>query len=39
VIYEGFILGEMPVEGADVDEIGLLMAGRHSNPEVSSRES
>jgi hypothetical protein len=27
------------VEGADVDEIGLLMAGRHSNPEVSPPES
>ena len=39
VIYEGFILGEMPVEGADVDEIGLLMAGRHSDSEVTSPES
>jgi len=39
VIYEGFILGEMPVEGADVDEIGLLMAGRHTTPEVSAPES
>jgi len=39
VIYEGFVVGEMPVEGADVDEIGLLMAGRHSAGEVSSPES
>ena len=36
VIYEGLILGEMPVEGADVDEIGLLMAGRSSSSEVSA---
>jgi simple sugar transport system ATP-binding protein len=39
VIYEGFVLGEMPVEGADVDEIGLLMAGRHPASEVSVPES
>jgi simple sugar transport system ATP-binding protein len=39
VIYEGFILGEMPVDGADVDEIGLLMAGRHADSEVTPPES
>ena len=39
VIYEGFILGEMPVAGADVDEIGLLMAGRHPTSEVTPPES
>jgi simple sugar transport system ATP-binding protein len=38
IIYEGFIVGEMPVDGADVDEIGLLMAGRHPAGEVSSPE-
>jgi simple sugar transport system ATP-binding protein len=38
VIYEGFILGEMRAEGADVEEIGLLMAGRHKDAEVSSPE-
>ena len=27
VIYEGAIVGEMPAEGASIEEIGLLMAG------------
>ena len=27
VLYEGAIVGELPAEGASVDEIGLLMAG------------
>jgi simple sugar transport system ATP-binding protein len=39
VIYEGFLVGEMPVEGADIEEIGLLMAGRRAEPEVSTPES
>src|SRR5262249_27422882 len=30
VIYEGFLVGETPVEGANVDEIGLMMAGAHT---------
>ena len=39
VIYEGLILGEMPAEGADVEEIGLLMAGAPlEDAEVSSPE-
>jgi simple sugar transport system ATP-binding protein len=40
VIYEGFLIGETPVESADIDEIGLMMAGRHGGgEEVSSPES
>jgi simple sugar transport system ATP-binding protein len=39
VIYEGFLVGEMPVEGADIEEIGLLMAGRRADSEVSPPES
>jgi general nucleoside transport system ATP-binding protein len=29
VMYEGAVLGELPSRGADVEEIGLLMAGGH----------
>jgi simple sugar transport system ATP-binding protein len=39
VIYEGFLVGEMPAAGANVEEIGLLMAGRHASSEVSAPES
>ena len=30
VIYEGAIAGEVPASGANIDEIGLMMAGAHS---------
>jgi len=33
VMYEGRILGEFGAEGADVEEIGLLMAGGHDPRE------
>jgi simple sugar transport system ATP-binding protein len=29
VMYEGAVLGELAAAGADVEEIGLLMAGGH----------
>jgi simple sugar transport system ATP-binding protein len=35
VIYEGTIVGEMPAADADVEEIGLLMAGGHG-PEAAA---
>jgi simple sugar transport system ATP-binding protein len=28
VLYEGRVMGEMPASAADVDHLGLLMAGR-----------
>jgi len=40
VIYEGSVIGETAVDGADVDEIGLMMAGRHEGAdEATPRES
>jgi simple sugar transport system ATP-binding protein len=39
VIYEGEIMGEMPIEEADIDQIGLMMAGeRQDNRPNSSNE-
>ena len=35
VIYEGEIVGELPGEGASVEEIGLMMAGAHLPPEAA----
>ena len=39
VIYEGEIMGEMPIEEANVDQIGLMMAGeRQDNRPDSTNE-
>ena len=32
VMYEGQIVGEMPAAGADINTIGLMMAGTHTDP-------
>lgn len=36
VIYEGQIMGEMSAEGADIEEIGLMMAGTRTADEVKA---
>jgi simple sugar transport system ATP-binding protein len=39
VIYEGEIMGIVDIDSANINEIGLMMAGVHKNPLVKGEEN